>query len=183
MGDLIDANINLIQTAMGHVAAEGLERVGKGPLGVVINPATWAYNFATKGATPNSVDYAFWAISLGGSILAPAALVAQYFKGMIDDDVQRKLVEVRSTEPKRCALGIAAIGGWGTPASLAGEFARAGGVAWMHPNGLWVSIVDGRKRLIANYRPRRYAAIRRPVWPLKMAPNRSGFMVTDKINF
>lgn len=180
MSDTIDNNLNIIQTAIGHLAAEGLTRAGKGPLGVVISPATWAYNYKTQGSVPTSVDVGYWGVSLAGGIFGPVALAASYLKALVDDDVTRKLTQVRQAEPERFRQGILALVGWSSPSSMAGEFAAAGGVAWQHPNGLWVSVVDGQKRMIATYRPLKYQAIYRPVWPLQKVTGGSGFVTTDK---
>jgi hypothetical protein len=180
MADTIGDNLNVIQTAIGHLAAEGLTKVGKGGYGCVISPATWAYNYKTQGSTPTSVDVGFWGVSLAGGIFGPVALAGSYLKALVDDDVTRKVAAVRASEPARCRPGILALVGWGPPSSLAGDFAATGGVAWQHPNGLWVSVVDGQKRLVPDYQPLKFQAIIRPVLPLKKAPGSKGFMTTDK---
>lgn len=180
MSDIIDSNSSVIQTAIGHLAAEGLERAGKGALGMVISPATWAYSYATQGSTPSSVEVGIWGVSLAGGIFGPVTLAAEYIKALVDDDITRKLALVRQGEPNRFRPGILALVGWSSPSALAGEFAAAGGVAWQHPNGIWVSVVDGKKRMISDYRPLKYQAIYRPIWPLQKAPSGKGFVITDK---
>jgi hypothetical protein len=175
-------NLNILQTAGGHLAAIGLTKAGKGPLGVLISPAVWLYNWQFSGSTPSSVDGAFYAISLAGGIFAPVALAASYVKALMDDDIERKVNEARQTEPALYRPGIQAIVGWGPPSALAGEFAMAGGTSWQAPNGIWVTIVDANKRLIPNYKPVHASAIRRPVWPLTAAPNGSGYMIEDKLD-
>jgi hypothetical protein len=150
-------------------------------LGNLISPAIWLYNWQSSGATPSMVDGAYYAVSLAGGILAPAALAASYVKALVDDDLERKVNQARQTEPHQYRPGIQAIVGWGPPSAIAGEFAMAGGTAWQAPNGIWVAIVDANKRLIPNYQPAHAVAIRRPVWPLKAAPNGSGYMIEDKL--
>jgi hypothetical protein len=89
---------------------------------------------------------------------------------------------VRKTESASAyAPGILALSGWGTPSTLAANFAKAGGTAWQHHNGLWVSIVDDKARLISNYRPSTFVSIVRPVWPLRLLPG-GGYVVTDKFS-
>ena len=170
---------NILQTGIGHLAAIGLKRMNRGPLGILVSPVTWAYNFNVQGSVPTSVDAAFWAIALPGGILASAALAASYVKALVDDDVERKLEEVRRGERPSRRPGILALAGWGPPSSLAGHFARKGGTAWQHSNGLWVSIVDAREKMIVDYTPAHPISIRRPVWPLQRAPG--GLLVSDKL--
>jgi hypothetical protein len=181
MGDGIQQNLNVLQTAGGHVAAIGLTRIGRGPLGAIITPATWIYNYESQGSTPSSVDVGYWGVSLAGGILGPVSLAASYIKALIDDDVQRKVLEVRKAEaPSPYCKGILALTGWGPPSSLAAKFAIAGGTAWQHHNGVWVGVVDGSGKLIPNFRPRSYRAIMHPIWPLQSAAAGGGYVVTDK---
>jgi hypothetical protein len=181
MGDAVEQNRNVLQTAAGHLAAIGLERIGRGPLGAVISPATWAYNYNTQGSVPSSVDVGYWCVSLGGGIFGPVSLAASYIKSLVDDDLQRKVLEVRRSESSSpYSNGILALTGWGPPSSLAAQFASAGGTAWQHHNGAWVSIVDGTGKMIPNFRPSCYSAIVHPVWPLRAAPGGTGFVITDK---
>jgi hypothetical protein len=180
MSDAVDKNLNVLQTAGGHLAAIGLEKLGKGPVGAVISPATWLYNYKAQGSKPSSVDVSYWGISLAGGIFAPVALAAAYVKSLVDDDLQRKVLEVRRSEAgSPFNQGILALTGWGPPSSFAGKFANAGGTTWQHSNGLWVSVVDGKGRMIPNFRPSVYTAIVRPIWPLQAAPG-GGYMTTDK---
>lgn len=181
MSDQVEANRNILQTLSGHVAAIGLERAGFGPLGVIISPATWVYNYKAQGGTPSSVDVAYWGLSLAGGVFAPVSLAVSYIKALIDDDIQKSVMEVRKTEKDSSyRLGIMAVTGWVPPSSIAATFARGGGVAWQHENGVWVSVVDGKGRLIPNFRPTKYRAIVRPVYPLQAAPAGDGYRVTDK---
>ena len=181
MSDLVGENLNVLQTATGHLAAIGLDRLGKGPAGVLISPATWVYNFKSQGSTPSSVDVGYWGLSIAGGIFAPVTLAASYIKALMDDDIQRKVLEARRSEASSpFSKGILALTGWGPPSSLAAQFASAGGTTWQHQNGVWVSIVDGSGKMIPNYRPSCYRAIVRPVWPLRTSPGGSGYVTTDK---
>jgi hypothetical protein len=179
MNELIEGNRNILQAIGGHLAEIGLARAGAAPLGAIISPATWVYNYKTQGSAPSSVELAFWGVSLAGGIFAPVSLAVSYIKSLVDDDIQRKVIEARKTEKDSpYSPGILAVTGWGPPSSIAATFARSGGVAWQHDNGVWLSIVDGNGRLIPNFKPKKYRAIVRPVWPLKAAGD--GYRITDK---
>lgn len=181
MPDLGAENLNILQTAAGHLAAIGLDRLGKGPAGALISPATWIYNFKSQGSTPSSVDIGYWGVSLAGGIFAPVSLAASYVKALVDDDIQRKVAEVRRSEAASpYCRGILALTGWGPPSSIAGQFASAGATTWQHQNGVWVTILDGSGKMIPNFSPSCYRAIVRPVWPLRLAAGGSGYVTTDK---
>ncbi|MDD9943687.1 MAG: hypothetical protein OXU20_21780, partial [Myxococcales bacterium] len=164
------------------LAAIGLEQSELGPWGRLISPATWAYNWATEGTFPSSVDVGYWGVGMAGGLFGPVTLAASYVKAFVDDDLARKVAEVRRTEAHSpYARGIMAITGWGPPSASAMDFAYAGGTAWQHPDGAWVTVVDDRKRMIANYHPRAFVSIRRPVWPLQPIPGRKGkYVFSDK---
>ena len=180
MADPVGENLNVFQTAAGHLAAIGLDRLGKGPFGAVISPATWIYNFKTQGSTPSSVDLGYWGVSLAGGLFAPVSLAASYIKALVDDDIQRKVLEARRSESSSpYSKGILALTGWGPPSSLAGKFASAGATTWQHQNGVWVTVLDGAGKMIPNFRPKCYRAIVRPVWPLQQAQG-DAYVTTDK---
>lgn len=181
MTDVVDWNRNVFQTASGHLAAIGLERIGHGPLGNMLTPATWTYNWKTQGSTPSSVDVGYWAVSLGGGIFAPVGIAISYLKSLVDDDMQRKVLAVRDSEAQSpYRQGILALAGWGPPSALAAAFAKSGGTAWQHHNGVWVTVVDGKGKMISNFRPTVFRAIVRPVWPLQAARGGGGLVITDK---
>ncbi|HEY6877206.1 MAG TPA: hypothetical protein VI299_04265, partial [Polyangiales bacterium] len=85
----------------------------------MLSPATWIYNYQTQGSGPSSIDVGYWGISLAGGIFAPVSLAVSYLKALVDDDIQRKVMEVRKTEKASpYSRGILALTGWGPPSSL-----------------------------------------------------------------
>lgn len=178
----MESHKNVIQAATGHLAAIGLQRTGKTVLGSLISPATWFYNWVTTGTLPTSVDYGFWILSIGGGMFGPASLAATYVKALVDDDIHRKVLEARSSEPPHVRPGIHALIGWGTPSGIGGRLAVAGGTAWQHPNGVWVGLVDDRRRPVSNYSPKLASDLRRPVWPLTAGPGGGRYMIHDKLS-
>lgn len=184
MDDTLEEHRNVLQTSLGHLAAIGLEKVGRGPWGNTITPATWVYNAWSREALPTSVDVGYWGVGIAGGAFAPVSLALSYIKAWVDDDIESKVAQVRATEAtSRHAPGVLAVIGWGTPSALAADYARVGATAWQHPNGVWVTAIDGRNNLIIDYKPRSYMQIRRPYHPLRPIPGRTHeYFVSDKLS-
>ena len=142
--------------------------------GAIVQPLVWA----VQGNTGDVADKGLYAVGLICLPLALAAGGAGLLKGYMDDDVLQKLAEVRASEPVRWAKGIvpAAEFHWNEmPDINAQRIAAYGGVAWQHPNGLWVYLKpknNGKLVSVCDYRPRVAKKILGPELPLRPAGGR-----------
>lgn len=140
--------------------------------GAVIQPLIWAY----QGNTGDDADKLLYALGLIPP-LSLAAGVVGVWKGRLDDDVIAKMAQVTADEPARYAKAIypAGIFRWAGPEMNAMTIAGRGGVAWQHPNGLWVYLKleqAGREVLVCDYKPKRALKVFAPDLPLRMAGGR-----------
>lgn len=163
---VINENKNIIQSTSGTIASIGLEQTGKRVAGILITPATWALNNAVNGSTPNGVDIGIW---LSGFFSGPASIATGTIKSLVDDDIDRKLQQVRSKEPVKYARFIQACYNYGASSTSinAMTIANKGGTAWITSVGLWVYITDAEGKLVADYEPREYVTQYRPRKPYK----------------
>lgn len=173
MSDIITSNKNVIQTTSGTIASIGLEQTGRKVAGSLVTPATWALNYGGDGSKPGAVDVGIW---LAGFVSAPASVVTGLIKAVVDDDVNRKLTLVQSKESSKSASFIKPCASFGaaSPAINAMTIAYKGGTAWITSVGLWVYITDARNYLVADYEPKEYVTLYRPVKPYR-AKSSGGF--------
>ncbi len=136
----------------------------------VVQPLVWAI----QGNTGDVADKTLYVLGLFPPLAASAAIVG-IWKGIMDDDVMAKLEEVHDSEPARWKRAIfpAAEFSWNEMPDINAQLiAAAGGVAWQHPNGLWVYIKlenNGKPVQLCDYRPRAAKKILGPVLPLTPA--------------
>jgi len=156
---------NLIQSAGGSIASMGLDHVGQKVGGVLVTPAVWALNHGTSGAVPDEADIGIYA---AGFLSAGASISVGLLKAHVDDDMNRKLMEVQRNEQSQWAPYIKNCYHFGSSAAAinAQIIASKGGTAWRHPNGLWVYITDARGRMIKDFKPKVYVIIYQPKEPL-----------------
>lgn len=166
MGDTVTGNKNVIQTASGTIASIGLEQTGKKVAGTLVTPAIWAINYSADRSKPGAVDIGLW---LTGFVSAPAGIVTGLLKAAVDDDINRKLALVQSKESFRSASFIKACSSYGmaSPSINAMTIANKGGTAWITGVGLWVYITDARNNLVADYQPKEFVTLYRPVKPYR----------------
>lgn len=65
--------------------------------------------------------------------------------------------------------------GWAGPPINAQTIAGKGGVAWQHPNGLWVYLKleeNGKEVLVCDYKPKKATKIPGPDLPLRLQGKR-----------
>lgn len=171
---LINSGVTVASVGLG--AAHNLKRlkdikgiqVGGSVLGSVVQPVVWAI----QGNTGDFSDKALWALGCIPPLTVAAGLVT-IWKGRLDDKVLDQMEEVYADEPPEMKpfLFPAQTYYWdGRPSTAAQYIAGDGGVAWRHPNGLWVYAKlekDGKEILICDYKPRRADAIVGPELPLR----------------
>ena len=164
--DFLDDNRSAAMSAGSTIASIGVDAGAKG-LGKWVSPAVWTLT----GEAPSKVDGGLWAIGLipGFGI---AAAGTSFIKGMVDDDVRRRLEGVKACEPaeKRPFIRPAVdYSMWAGEGINAQTIASCGGTAWEHPNGLWVYLADARGVPVCDYRPAIARTIYRPYLPLSPA--------------
>ena len=163
---LINSGVFVSSWRLGKLSRLG--RLGKFAAGAVVQPLVWAI----QGNTGDAGDKVLYALGLIPLLTVPAGLVG-IWKGRMDDDVIDKLAEVTADEPPELAKFIfpTATYGWtGQGPILAQKIAQDGGVAWQHPNGLWVFIKlerDGKIIHCCDYVPKNAEKILGPELPLR----------------
>jgi hypothetical protein len=164
--------------------------------GAAVQPAVWLVQYAANGSTPDRTDVGLYSMGVGSSALqslgyggpfgAIAAAGTSLVKGMVDDHTAELLKAVRASEPAKYAKGIFPVehAGKGSRGSItASLIASSGGVAWQHPNGLWVYIANKDTRTgdwlpVCDYRPRKARTVYLPLLPLR--PKGDGVAWTSK---
>jgi hypothetical protein len=97
----------------------------------------------------------------------------------VDDNVVKRVAEVAADEPHYLSKTIFPTVDYhwtGFPEACAQKIAQNGGVAWQHPNGLWVYSKlekNGKTILTCDTKPRKAIKIIRPELPLQW--NGSGY--------
>lgn len=135
----------------------------------IVQPLVWAI----QGNTGDAGDKFLYAAGLVPLLTVPAGIVG-IWKGRMDDDVLDKLAQVTKDEPPELAKFIfpAATYSWTAQGPiLAQKIAADGGVAWQHPNGLWVFIKferEGKMILPVDYRPKKAKDVAGPQLPLQI---------------
>lgn len=174
----IENHKNIIQGVSGTIASMGLTKIGRPIAGIVVTPAVWVLNYATQGSTPDAIDVGIFG---SGFISGPGAIFTGLVKAAVDDDIDKKLREVKAGEDPRYAAFIQPCNRYASnaPQINAMTIASKGGTAWKHTNGLWVYITDARGKIINDFQPRKAVIIYRPKIP--MIKGRDGRLVWDVI--
>lgn len=163
---LINSGVFVSSWRLGKLSQLG--KLGGFAAGAVVQPLVWYM----QGNTGDAGDKVLYALGLIPPLTVAAGLVG-IWKGRMDDDVLDKLAEVTADEPPELAKFIfpAATYGWtGQGPILAQKIAQDGGVAWQHPNGLWVFLKFERNGKIihsCDYVPKNAAKIWGPELPLR----------------
>lgn len=144
------------------VTTVGGKLVGR-VVGGVIKPVEWMVD---PEADPDVADVSLW---LGGMVSAPAAFVTGLVKAICDDQTLQKLKEVHAGEPAPIAPRIRPAQDFSSVSAMdiaAMSIAASGGVAWRHPNGLWVYVADKDGKPLV-YEPAVWTVIYTPRIPLQ----------------
>lgn len=157
------------RTAARSLGAQAAGRVG-GVAGLIVQPAVWV----VTGTTPDALDGAIYTAgaigtAIGVAALGIAAAAVDFVRGGVNDEIARRLENVRRSEPRRYRpfiLPASRYSAFGPGGSEPGAIGGDGGTAWKHPSGMWVYITDARGRLICDYEPRMATEIIRPIQPL-----------------
>jgi len=141
-------------------------------LATAIQPVIWAI----QGNMGDDGDKLLFALGLIPPLSLAAGIVG-IWKGRMDDDVLAKTEQVRADEPAEYAKAIypTAVFGWSGPPMNAQTIAGKGGVAWQHPNGLWVYLKlekNGKEILVCDYKPKKATKIHGPELPLRLEGKR-----------
>ena len=167
---LINAGVFVGSVTLGNLKQlSALQQFGAS---AIVQPLVWAF----QGNTGDDIDKLLYALGLFPT-LTVAAGITGIWKGLMDDDVLTKLEEVKQDEPSYLSKAIypTAIYGWSGPALNAQTIASKGGVAWQHPNGLWVFLKlekKGKEVLVCDYKPKNAVKILGPELPLKPSGTR-----------
>jgi hypothetical protein len=153
----------------------GLKRFGtKGSVGgALVQPLVWLH----QGNAGDLGDKMLYGLGLFPLLTVPAGIVS-IWKGILDDRVLDQLEEVCRDEPSHLRKAIFPSATYtfdGKPYTGALKVAADGGVAWQHPNGLWVFLKlekDGKDVLVCDYRPKNAVRIIGPELPLRPVGNR-----------
>lgn len=166
MTDVMERNINTAQTIGSTVAAIGLEKTGHSVAGNLVTPAVWAANYAVNGNVPSSVDVSIYG---AGFISAPASIAVGVFKAVMDDDINRKVEDIKVKQDPMFRQFIYAVQNYsGLPPFIAAlKIAENGGTAWRGHNNQWVYITDSNGLLLTDYEPKGAVQTIRPVYPFK----------------
>lgn len=162
----IEHHKNLIQSTSGTIASIGLEKAGQKVGGVLVTPAVWVLNYSVDGSAPDKMDAAIYATAF---ISAGASIVTGALKAVIDDDLNKKIMEAQKKEDGKFSPFIKACYRYAAtpPAVNAMTIANKGGTAWRHPNGVWLYITDANGHLVSDFQPNIYVEILRPKTPLR----------------
>lgn len=162
-------NSGVFTSSFGLGKLNQLGKLGKFAAGAIVQPLVWA----VQGNTGDAGDKFLYAMGLVPLLTVPAGLVG-IWKGLMDDDVLDKLAQITKGEPPELAKFIfpAATYSWKAYGPLlAKKIAADGGVAWQHPNGLWVFLKferHGKTILSCDYRPKIAKTIVGPELPLRI---------------
>jgi hypothetical protein len=150
-----------VEAAATRVAGKIIGKVA----GMTVQPVIW---MANPESDPDGMDVGIW---LAGAVAAGPALVTGLVKAMVDDRTLEMLREVRQSEPKEFGPGIrpcTEYNEWVGPSINATLVPGEGGTAWLHPNGLWVYLVDPSDDALLLYEPKVAQEIRSPELPLQV---------------
>ncbi|RDH85981.1 MAG: hypothetical protein DIZ80_00465 [endosymbiont of Galathealinum brachiosum] len=169
IADKIERNQNLVSSINQPLAVVGLEKIGRKMAGKLLTPAVWAANYSVNGKTPDKIDVSLFGTGLLGGAAGPASIITGLVKAVVDDNVEHRLKQVRSSEKPEVRMSIKPTDAFSfsAPAINAMKIASMGGTAWQHKNGLWVYITAGKNLLVPNFKPQSFVKIYRPVWPLQ----------------
>lgn len=169
---------NTATNAGVEVAAFSVSRalgggVRGGVAGLVVQPVVWA----VTGNGPDAADsfiYGMGAIGVAaGAILAIPAAVTGVVKALVDDHTQELVARAKLDEPLAVRGGIFCVDEFSFAASgghiQSMTIASSGGVAWQHPNGVYLFLRDAAGLPVCDYRPRSFTRIYKPLIPLQPA--------------
>ncbi len=161
---LINSGVLVASDKLGKLKSLG--KLKGSIAGALVQPLVWAI----QGNTGDAGDKFLYAFGLIPAVTVAAGAVG-IWKGILDDDVLDKLAEVKASEPPELSNFIfpTATYNWETK-SYPEKIAAKGGVAWQHPNGLWVFLRFerfGKIILCPDYLPKNAKQIIGPELPLK----------------
>ena len=168
-------NSSVIQGANSSIASIGLAKMGKSVAGNLVTPAVWALNYAVQGKVPDGTDIGIYLVAFTSSMAVPATIATGLLKSAVDDDIARKLRGVRQgiqNSEYRPYVIPCSYYAYSAPYFNAMTIASKGGTAWLHPNGLWVYLIDGSGKLVVDFEPKIAVKIFQANLPLE--PARSG---------
>lgn len=166
---------NMTKQAGTTVAAFCVERalggMRGGIAGLAVEPIVWA----VSGEGPDAGDAFIYGVgavgAFAGSLLALPAMVTGFIKAAVDDHTAALVASARLDEPEAVRNGILSVAEYSFAASgghiQAMTIASFGGVAWRHPNGVYLFMRDAAEHLVCDYVPRRFTRIYRPIIPLR----------------
>ncbi len=162
----VENNKNLVSAISQPVAVIGLETTGKKIAGRLVTPAVWVLNYAANKKAPDTIDVGLYGMGLLSNIAGVASIATGVVKAVVEDDMANKLRIIRAAEGTSFIRPTYHFSS--APAAInAMTIASLGGTAWKHPNGLWVYITDAKGYMVANYKPKKYVKLYRPIWPLQ----------------
>ena len=177
------------KTIVAIIGSEGTEAMAKyagysSRASSVLGNTVQVFSWAADG----KIDAAEVGWGVGGMLVAatgPLGRVASgafsILKAGIDDEFNKKLEEIRDSEYRKMRPHIlltAHYDSWAGGRINAMQIASRGGVAWKHKNGFWAYIVDRKRRLAYNYRPKSYTEIYRPT----LYPTGQGNLLAPKFD-
>lgn len=177
---------NFTENAALEVAAFAVERAIGGASGTVagllVQPVAWAVTGDGPDAADSFIYGAGAAGAVAGSLIAIPALLTGALKALVDDSTTRLVEAARLDEPESLRGGIQSVGEFSFFASgghiQAMEVASRGGVAWQHPNGVYLFLRDANGLPVCDYLPRRFRRIYRPHIPLQLNGSRVRYTTT-----
>lgn len=178
---------NSATNAAVTVAAFAVERAIGGArgsvAGLVVQPVVWA----VTGNGPDAGDAFIYATgaagAVAGAILVVPATITGVIKAAMDDWIGGMVAEARLDEPEAVRNGIVGTddyGFWSANNHIeAMSIASKGGVAWQHPNGVYLYIRDANGTPICDYYPRRFRRLYKPLIPLRTNGDRVSWTCID----
>lgn len=159
-------NFNVIQNTSGTIAAIGLEKIGKAAVGNLVTPAIWVLNAATTDNTPSAIDIGIYA---SGFVSAPAAIAVSTIKALSDDNINKKVNEIKLQHEAKYRSFIFPVQNYGhnAPFFVAQDIAGNGGTVWQGQNGQWVYITDARGLLVPDFKPNNFRQAMQPIFPFE----------------
>lgn len=171
---------NSVQNVGSEVAAKIIERAVGGArgsvAGLVVQPAVWI----ATGRGPDAGDAFIYGTSVvgafAGAIVAVPGIITGMVKAAVDDHTATLVEEAKRDEPAQYRNAICPVDDFSFFASgghiQSTTIASYGGVAWQHPNGVYVFAKDARGRLVCDYEPARWQKLYAPHLPLQGANGR-----------
>ena len=159
-------NFNITQNTLGTIAAIGLEKIGKTVAGNLVTPAVWVLNSAAKGSSPSLVDVGIYA---SGFVSAPAAIAVSTVKALVDDNIYKKVEEIKLQHAVKYRPFIQPVQNYGSdqPFIIALSIASAGGTAWQGQNRQWVYLTDATGLLVPDFKPNKFFQAIQPNYPFQ----------------